>query len=48
VHQLHLPCEPTAYAQRLEQALGPEHLLVRFRTDWEYPTEEQARRRIIV
>jgi transposase len=31
----------------LAQALGPEHLLVRFRTDWEYPTEEQARWRII-
>jgi hypothetical protein len=41
-HQLHLPFEPTAHAQRLEQALGPEHLLIRFRTSWEYPTEEQV------
>ena len=31
----------------MEQALGPEHLLVRFRTYWEYPTAEQARWRII-
>jgi transposase len=46
-HQLGLPFEPTAYAQRLEQALGPEHLLIRFRTYREYPTEEQARWRII-
>jgi transposase len=46
-HQLGLPFEPTAYAQRLEQALGPEHLLIRFRTFREYPTEEQARWRII-
>jgi transposase len=45
--QLGLPIEPTTPAQRLEQALGPEHLLVRFRTYWEYPTEEQARWRII-
>ncbi len=45
--QLGLPFEPTTRAQRLEQALGPEHLLVRFRTYWEYPTEEQARWRII-
>jgi hypothetical protein len=42
-----LPFEPAAHAQRLEHALGPEHLLVRFRTYWEYPTEEQARWRII-
>jgi transposase InsO family protein len=44
---LGLPFEPTAHAQRLEQALGPEHLLIRFRTYREYPTEEQARWRII-
>jgi hypothetical protein len=31
----------------LAQALGPEHLLIRFRTYREYPTEEQARWRII-
>jgi hypothetical protein len=41
--QLGLPFEPATHAQRLEQALGPEHLLVRFRTYWECPTEEQAR-----
>jgi transposase InsO family protein len=46
-HQLGLPFEPTVYTQRLEQALGPEHLLIRFRTYREYPTEEQARWRII-
>jgi transposase len=46
-HQLGLPFEPTGPAQRLEQALGPEHLLIRFRTYREYPTEEQARWRII-
>jgi transposase len=45
--QMHLPLEPTTYAQRLEQALGPEHLLLRFRTYHEYPTEAQARWRII-
>jgi transposase len=45
--QLALPREPTTLAQRLAQALGPEHLLVRFRTYREYPTEEQARWRII-
>jgi transposase len=44
---LGLPFEPAAHAQRLEQALGPEHLLLRFRTYREYPTEEQARWRII-
>jgi transposase len=42
-----LPLEPTTRGQRLEQALGPEHLLLRFRTYREYPTEEQARWRII-
>jgi transposase len=31
----------------VEHALGPEHLLIRFRTYREYPTEEQARWRII-
>jgi transposase len=45
--QMSLPLEPTTHAQRLEQALGPEHLLLRFRTYHEYPTEEQARWRII-
>jgi transposase len=45
--QLGLPFEPTTRAQRLEHALGPEHLLIRFRTYREYPTEEQARWRII-
>jgi len=38
-----LPLEPTTQAQRLEHALGPEHLRLRFRTYHEYPTEEQAR-----
>ena len=38
---------PPTHAQRLPQALGPEHLLLRFRTYREYPTEEQARWRII-
>ena len=46
-HQLHLPFEPAAHAPRLEQALGPEHLLVRFPSYREYPTEEQARWRIV-
>jgi transposase len=46
-HQLSLPFELMADAPRLEQALGPEHLLIRFRTYREYPTEEQARWRII-
>jgi leucine-zipper of insertion element IS481 len=46
-HQLSLPFELMAHAPRLEQALGPEHLLIRFRTYREYPTEEQARWRII-
>ena len=45
--QLDLPFEPSTLAQRLAQALGPEHLLLRFRTYREYPTEEQARWRII-
>jgi len=45
--QMSLPLEPTTHAQRLAQALGPEHLLLRFRTYHEYPTEEQARWRII-
>ena len=45
--QLGLSFDPTAYGQRLEHALGPEHLLIRFRTYHEYPTEEQARWRII-
>ena len=45
--QLDLALDPTTYAQRLLQALGPEHLLLRFRTYREYPTEEQARWRII-
>jgi transposase len=45
--QLTLPLEPHTLAQRLALALGPEHLLLRFRTDDEYPTEEQARWRII-
>jgi transposase InsO family protein len=45
--QLELTLEPTTCAQRLLQALGPDHLLLRFRTYREYPTEEQARWRII-
>ena len=45
--QLPLALEPTTHAQRLAQALGPDHLLMRFRTYREYPTEEQARWRII-
>jgi hypothetical protein len=45
--QLPLEFEPTSLAQRLAQALGPDHLLLRFRTYREYPTEEQARWRII-
>lgn len=45
--QLPLAFEPTTLAQRLAQALGPDHLLLRFRTYREYPTEEQARWRII-
>jgi hypothetical protein len=45
--QLPLGFEPTTLAQRLAQALGPDHLLLRFRTYREYPTEEQARWRII-
>jgi hypothetical protein len=46
-HQLPLPLEPYTRAQRLAMALGPEHLLLRFRTHDEYPTEEQARWRMI-
>jgi transposase InsO family protein len=46
-HQLDLALEPPTRAQRLVQALGPDHLLLRFRTYREYPTEEQARWRII-
>jgi hypothetical protein len=45
--QLTLPLEPHTLAQRLALALGPEHLLLRFRAYDEYPTEEQARWRII-
>jgi transposase len=45
--QLTLPLEPHTLAQRLALALAPEHLLLRFRTYDEYPTEEQARWRII-
>jgi transposase len=45
--QLGLPFEPTTQAQRLAHALGSEHLLIRFRTYREYPTDEQARWRII-
>ena len=45
--QLDLALDSTTHAQRLLQALGPEHLLLRFRTYREYPTEEQARWRII-
>lgn len=42
-----LPCEPSTLAERLAQALGPEHVRLRFHTYREYPTEEQARWRII-
>src|SRR5262252_10102982 len=45
--QLDLALEPPSHAQRLLQALGPAHLLLRFRTYRAYPTEEQARWRII-
>jgi hypothetical protein len=45
--QLALPFESTTLDQRLAQALGPEHLLIRWRTSREYPTEEQAGWRII-
>jgi hypothetical protein len=44
---LDLGLEPAARAHRLLQALGPTHVLVRFRTYHEYPTAEQARWRII-
>ena len=43
---LTLPLESDTLAQRLALALGPEHLLLRFRTYDEYPTEEQAHWRI--
>jgi hypothetical protein len=45
--QCALPFDPSTLVERLAQALGPEHLLLRFRTYGEYPTEEQARWRII-
>ncbi|HSG17461.1 MAG TPA: helix-turn-helix domain-containing protein [Anaerolineae bacterium] len=45
--QMELLLTPRSWAQRLLHALGPEHLLIRFRTYREYPTEEQARWRII-
>src|SRR5262245_21303019 len=45
--QLDLAWEPTPRAQRLLQAIGPDPLLLRFRTYREYPTEEQARWRIM-
>jgi hypothetical protein len=45
--QLALPLEPHTLAQRLALALGPEPWLLRFRTYDEYPTEAQARWRII-
>jgi hypothetical protein len=38
-----LPVAPNTHAQCLALALGPEHLLLRFHTYDEYPTEEQAR-----
>src|ERR671926_171246 len=37
--QLELALEPTTRAQRLVQALGPDHLLLRFRTYRAYPPE---------
>jgi hypothetical protein len=47
VHQqLALALDPTPHAQRLLQALGPEHLLLRCRTYRAYPMEEPARWRI--
>jgi hypothetical protein len=45
--QLELALTPPTRGQRLVQALGPEHLRIRFRTYREYPTQEQARWRII-
>jgi Integrase core domain/Homeodomain-like domain len=45
--QLDLALEPTTRAERLAHALGPDHVLIRFRTYHEYPTAEQARWRII-
>src|SRR5262252_3046866 len=41
------PSRHSQRVKRLLQALGPDHLLLRFRTYREYPTEEQARWRII-
>jgi hypothetical protein len=43
--QLDLALEPTTRVHRLIQALGPDHVLVRFRTYHEYPTAAQARGR---
>jgi hypothetical protein len=45
--QLALPFEPSTLAEHLAHALGPEHVLLRFRTSREYSTEEQARWRMI-
>jgi hypothetical protein len=45
--QLEFTLAPTTRAQRFLQTLGPDHLLLRFRTYRAYPTEEQARWRII-
>jgi len=45
--QLALPFDPSTRAERLAHALGPAHVLLRFRPYREYPTEEQARWRII-
>jgi hypothetical protein len=42
-----LPFEPSTLAERLAQALGSEHGLLRCRTSRAYPPEEQARWRII-
>jgi hypothetical protein len=41
------PLAPHTRAQRLALAWGPEPLRLRFRADDEYPTEEQARGRIL-
>jgi hypothetical protein len=46
--QLALPFEPSTLTERLAQALGPEHVLLRCRTYREYPTEDQARWRILL
>ena len=45
--QLDLALAPTTHAQRLAQALGPDHLRMRLRTYREYPPAEPARWRII-